>query len=80
MVTTARNFVKLSLRWGGAVGVDTAPRPGRSRVRLSMGSMEFFIDIPSGRSGALASTQPQKQKCVGLTTLTPSRAECLDIW
>jgi hypothetical protein len=72
--------VKLSLCWGGAVGVGTAPQPGRSRVRFPRGSMEFFTDIPSGCSVALGSTQPQKQKCVGLATLPPSCADRLQTW
>jgi len=77
---TARNFVQFSLCWSGAVGVRTAPQAGRSWVRFPMGSMEFFINIPSGRSVALGSTQPQKQKCVGLTVLPPLCADCLQIW
>ena len=30
---------------GGAVGLGTALQAGRSRVRFSMVSLEFFIDI-----------------------------------
>ena len=42
---------------GGAVG-GIALQAGRSRVRFSMVSFEFFIDNPSGRTMALGSTQP----------------------
>ena len=41
-----------------AVGWGTALQVGRSRVRLPMVSLEFFIDNPSGRTMALGSTQP----------------------
>ena len=58
-----------------AVGTGTALQVGRSRVRLPMVSLEFFIDIilPS----ALGLTQPvtemsQGGQCTGMTTLRPS--------
>ena len=77
---------------GGAVGWGTALQAGRSRVRFPMVSLEFFIDIallaalwpwdwlslqqkwvpgifPGGKEG----------RCVGLTTLPPSFADCLEI-
>jgi hypothetical protein len=70
---------------GGAVGWGTALQAGRSRVRFPMLSLDFFIDIilpaallqkwvpgmfPGGKG----------DRCVGLTTLQSSCAECLEIW
>ena len=78
---------------GGAVGWGTALLAGRSRVRFPMVSLEFFIDIilpaalwscgwlslqqkwmsgifPGGKDG----------QSLGLTTLPPSCADCLEIW
>jgi len=78
---------------GDAVGWGTALQAGRSRVRFLMVSLDFFIDIilpaalwpwgwlslyqkwvpgmfPGGKGGW----------CVGLTTLPPSCANCLEIW
>jgi len=78
---------------GSAVDWGTALNVGRSRVRFPMVSLEFFIDIilpaalwpwgwlslwqkwvpgifPGGKGG----------QCVGLTTLPPSYADCLEIW
>jgi hypothetical protein len=59
-------------------------------------SLEFFIDInPSDRTMALGSNQPLTEKitrnntwggggkggrCLGLTTLPPSGADCPEIW
>jgi len=55
--------------------------------------LNFFIDNPSGRTMALGLTQPVTEmstrnisyggkggRCVGLTTLPPSCADCLEIW
>jgi hypothetical protein len=61
---------------------------GRSRVRFPMVSLEFFIDNPFGRTMALGSTQPLTEmstrskggRCVGLTTLPPSCADCVEMW
>ena len=71
----------------------SAVQVGRSRVRFPMVSLEFFWHNPSGRTVALGSTQPLTEmgtrniswggkdgRCVGLTTLPPSSAECLQIW
>jgi hypothetical protein len=56
---------------GGAVGWGTVLQTGRSRVRFPMESLEFFSDLilPGGKDG----------RCVGLATLPPSCADCLDI-
>ena len=68
-----------------AVGWGTALQVGRSRVR-------FHWHNPSGRTVALRSTQPltemstrntyrgKDSRCVRLTTLPPSCADCLEIW
>jgi hypothetical protein len=72
----------------------TALHISRSRVRFPMVSLEFFIDIPYGRTMALGLTQSvieistmnifwggdEGGRCVGLTNLSPSRADCLEIW
>ena len=54
--------------------------------------LDFHNDFPSGRTVTLGSTQPLKEmsirnilgdkggRCVGLTTLPPSYADCLEIW
>jgi hypothetical protein len=80
-----------STRWRSVWG--TALQTGRSRVRFPMVSLHYFIDIilpvalgpwsqlnlqqkwvpgifPGGKGG----------QCVGLTTLPPSCADCLNIW
>jgi len=69
---------------GGAFGCGTALQAGRSRVLFLM---------ESGRTTALGSTQPLMEMGtrniswrvmaaggLGLTTLPPSRADCLEIW
>ena len=78
---------------GGAVGWGTALQAARSRVRFPMASLDFFHwHNPSGRTMALGSTEPLKKwvpgmcpggkggRCVGLTILPPSCADCLEIW
>ena len=78
---------------GGAVGWGTALQAGRSRVRIPMVSLEFFIDIilltalwPWGRLSLQRKWVPgifpggKSGRCVGLTTLPPSCADCLEIW
>jgi hypothetical protein len=64
-----------------AVGTGTALQVGRSRFRFPLVSLEFFIDmiLPT----ALGLTHPvtemsQGGQCIGLTTLRPSCAECLE--
>ena len=42
----------------GAVGTGTSLQAGKSRVRFSPISLEFFIDDPSGCTMVLRSTQP----------------------
>jgi len=78
---------------GSAVGSGTALQAGRSRVRFPMVSLEFFINIILPASlcpwGWLSLQQKwvpgifpgcKGGRCVGLTTLPPSCADCLDIW
>jgi hypothetical protein len=76
-------------RWRSGWG--TALQTGRSRVRFPMVSQDFFYwRNNSGRTMALGSTQPltvlgifpggKGGRCVGLTTLPPSCADCLEIW
>jgi len=77
----------------GAVGWDTALQVGRSRVRFPMLSLEFFIVIILPAALWPCSWLILEQKwvpgiflggkggrCVGLTTLPPSYADCLEIW
>ena len=80
---------------GGAVGSATTLQAGRSRVRFPMVSLKFFRHNPSSRTMVLGLTQPLIQmstrniswgggckggRCVGLTTLPPSCANCLETW
>ena len=79
---------------GGAVGWDTALKAGRSQVRFPIVAIGIFHwHILSGRTMALGSTQPLAEmstrsiswgggkggRCVRLTTLPPSCADCLII-
>jgi hypothetical protein len=68
--------------------------PVYMRVRFAMVSFEFlYRHNPSGRILALGLTQPLTEmstwntscvgkggRCVGLTTLQPLCADCLEIW
>ena len=78
---------------GGAVGWGTALQVGRSQVRFSMVSLGFFIDIilpaalwPWGWLSLQQKWVPgifpgdKDVRCVGLITLPPSCADCLEIW
>jgi hypothetical protein len=69
---------------GGVVGWGTALQTGTSRVRFPMVSLEL---IPwhnrFGRTmawGRLSLLGGKGGRCVGLTTLPPSCADCLQIW
>ena len=79
---------------GGAVGWGTALQAGRSRVRFPMVPLEFIIDIILLAApwpwGWLSLWQKwvsgifflggKGGRCVGLTTLPLSYADCLEIW
>jgi len=75
---------------GGAVGWGTALPARRSRVRLPIGSSGFFIEFRPlyGTGVDSASNRYEYQesllggkggRCVGLTMLPPSFADCLEI-
>jgi len=76
----------------GAVGWGTVLQGRRSWVRFPMVSLEFFIESfwPHNGPGVdYASNKNEYQeyflggkggRCVGLTTLPPSCANCLEIW
>jgi hypothetical protein len=78
-------------RWRSGWG--TTLQTGRSRVRFPMVSLDFFIDIifpsalwPWGRLSLLQKRVPgifpggKGGRCVGLTILPLSSADCLKIW
>jgi hypothetical protein len=78
---------------GGAVSWGTALQAGRSRVQFLMVSLEFFtyITLPTALSPWVDSASNRNEyqahflggkggRCVGLTTLPPSCADCLEIW
>ena len=77
----------------GTHGRGTALLAGRSRVRFPMVSLEFFIDIillaalwPWGWFSLLQKWVPgilpggKGGRCVGLTILQPSCADCFEMW
>ena len=75
LVTTS--YIHYTEVRGSTAGRGTALQVGRSRVRFPMVSLEFFID----RNVYQEYFQEGKgDQCVGLTTLPPSCAECLEIW
>jgi hypothetical protein len=74
-------------------GVSTSGKRGCATNRKVAGSIPdgvigvFHWHNPFGRTMALGSSQPltemstsKRGQCVGLTTLPPSRADCLEIW
>jgi hypothetical protein len=70
-----------------AVGWGTALQTGRLRVRFPMVSLEFSIDYGPGVDSVSYRNEYQEHflrgkggRCVGLTTLPPSCADCLEIW
>ena len=92
--TNAPNLIKITIillgARGGAVGWGTALQTGRSRVRFTMVSLEVFTLRPHYSPGVdWASNRNEYQeyfvrgkgdRCIGLTTLPPSCANCLEIW
>jgi hypothetical protein len=77
----------------GAVGWGTALQAGKSWVRFTMVSLEFFFVISfrshygPGIDSACNRNEYQEYflggkcgRCVWLTTLPPSYADCLEIW
>ena len=76
---------------GGAVGWGTALQVGKSRVRFPMVSFESTQSFQPhyGLGVESASNRNEYQeyllackggRCIGLTTLPPSCADCLEIW
>ena len=91
--TTCTSYCVRIIPHGGAVGCGTALRVGRSWVRLTMLSLEFFIDIILSAALCIRGRLSLQQKwvprifpgckggrCVELKTFPHSRADCLEIW
>ena len=94
-VAAANYYLPLIGWWkgarGGAVGWGIALQAGRSRSRFPMRVFIFNWLNPSGRTMTLGSIQPLKEmttrnifwgkggRCVGMTTLPPWCADCLEI-
>jgi hypothetical protein len=77
------NITALLNYWGTALQV------GRSRVRFPMVPLEFSIDIilPTALWSGVDSTSKRNEYLgdkggwyIGLSTLTPSYADCLEMW
>ena len=77
---TFRNFVYGTCC--SAVGWGTALQAGRLQFQLSIVSLEFVIDISFWLhyGPGFNSASNKHSWCVGLTTLPPSCANCLEIW
>jgi hypothetical protein len=76
---------------GDPGGWGTALKAGRSRIQFLMVSMEFFIEtiLRPHYDPGVASNRNEYHKCclggkggrcVGMTNLPPSCADCLEIW
>jgi hypothetical protein len=74
---------------GSAIGLGSALQAGRSRVHFPMVSLTKSLRQHYGPGVGSTSNRNEYQeyflggkggRCVGLTTLTPSCAECLQIW
>jgi hypothetical protein len=85
--------VYLHVSVGTYTGWGTALQAWWSQVRLSKVSLLFFIDVtlPSALWPWIDSTSNKNEyqecfvggkggRCLGLTTLTPSSADCFEIW
>ena len=77
-----------SIYWGGTRWLRWLKHcTTTQKIRFPMLSLEFFIDIILLVESASNRNEYQEYflggkggRCVGLTTLTPSRADCLEIW
>jgi len=73
---------------GGAVGWGTALQPGRSRIRFPIVSLDSFRPHCGPGVGSASNRNEYQEyflggkggRCVGLTTLPPLCADCLEIW
>jgi len=71
---------------GGALDSGIMLQAGRSRVRIPTVSLEFFIDVivPAERLREMSTRdifwRGKGVRCVGLTALPLSCANCLEIW
>jgi hypothetical protein len=90
-LSVCRSVCLYNVHWSGCISSEyekllpwcggTAIQAERSLVRFPTVSLKFYIDSASNRNEYQEHFMGGKGgRCVGLTTLPPSRADCLETW